>query len=152
MIQLDRLSLTEGFGGDELHLFKHRVSGIDRIELLRVAHDDHAWNAPLGRDPEEGAGLDGGGERTLDDDEHGPSERGFHLAGTLPREPSLGDTSVPSEEPLEGLRFDNCPFGSRRNVRAHWAAKTGRMRDRGDAARPSVCHAQGAIPRFDLEA
>ena len=82
------------------------LSGIDRVELLRIAHQHHAGDAQRIRDPEQVAGLDGGSERSFVDHQRGPPERGTHVAGARPGDASFGDTGVTHEEALEGLGCD----------------------------------------------
>ncbi len=82
------------------------LSGIDRVELFGIAHQHHAGDTERIRDPEQVAGLDGGGERALVDHQRGLPERGTHVARTLLRHAPLGNAGVAREEALEGLAPD----------------------------------------------
>ena len=67
-----------------------RLAGVDRIELLGVAHQHHAGDAKLARDPQEVPRLHGRGERAFVDHQHGLRECGAHLLRALACEPSRG--------------------------------------------------------------
>ena len=59
------------------------LAGIDGVELLLVADQHHARDAERIGDPQEVAGLDGGGERALVDHQHALREGGAHLLFAL---------------------------------------------------------------------
>ena len=82
------------------------LSGIDGVELFRVAHQHDPGDAELVRDAQKVAGLDRGGKRAFVDDQDGLCGRGADLARALLREPAFRDAGVPREEPLQGFRFD----------------------------------------------
>ena len=90
-------------GGLEL---REGLAGIDRVELFLVAHQHHAGDAQAVDDPQEVAGLDGGGERALVDNEHRLRERRAHFLLALGGHPPRRDPCVAREETLQGLGAD----------------------------------------------
>ena len=95
-------------GGLHARLLELRegLAGVHGVELLLVADQHHAGDAQRVRDPEQVAGLDGGGERALVDHERGLGERRAHLLLALLRHAAPGNPGVAGEEALEGLRSD----------------------------------------------
>ena len=82
------------------------LSGIHRLQLLRIAHQHQLGNTELARDPEQVFRLDRGSERPLVDHHHRLRECGAHFPGALPREAPLGNARVPREKPLQRLALD----------------------------------------------
>ena len=79
------------------------LAGIHGIELLLVAHQDHAGDAERVGDPEQVARLRGGGEGALVHHQHGLAEPRLHGLLTLAGEPAFRDAHVAGEEALQGL-------------------------------------------------
>ena len=102
------LELREGF------------SGIDRVELLLVADQHHPGNAQRIGDPQEVAGLDGGGERALVDHERSLRERRSHLLLALACHASFGHAVVAHQKPLQGLAADPGLAFQRARRRGRW--------------------------------
>ena len=73
---------------------------IHGVELLFVAHQHDPRNAQGVGDPEQVAGLDGGGERALVHHQHRLREGVAHVAGALARQPALGNACVACKETL----------------------------------------------------
>ena len=120
------LKLAEGF------------AGIDGVELLRIAHQHQLRDAPLPCNPEQVAGLHGGGQRPFVDHQHGPGERRAHLLRALLRQPALGDAGVPREESLQGLALDA-------RFRRQDSRRRGRRRETDQVPAPFLRERAGAV-------
>ena len=86
-----RLQLREG------------LAGVDGIELLLVAHQDHTGDAERVGDPEQIARLRGRGERALVHHQHRLAVPILHGPLAPMGEPAFRDARVAGEEALQGL-------------------------------------------------
>ena len=107
-------------------------------------------------DPEQVAGLDGGGERALVDNERGLREAAAHLLLALPRHAPLGNPGVAREEALQGLGLDPGLGGERARGRGRGGEaadrvalllqkRTGAVQHGGLAATGIALDADGAV-------
>ena len=92
---------------------RERLAGVHGIELLGVADQHDPGDANDARDPEQVAGLDGGGERSLVDHQDGLGERRAHFALAFLCKAARRHPAVAGEEPLQRLGLDAC-FGRER--------------------------------------